>query len=491
LVIQPNNAIHPEVVTGVPDGLTCQLLHNAFTPEECRALIARLESQGFDDAAGRYPAWYRNNDRLVMDDPVLAAGLFHRLRPHLPEHWVEADGSRWVLSALNTRMRCCRYRAGQFFGVHQDGHFHRSAQEESRLTFMVYLNGAQEFSGGGTRFYRARTDGAPAFTVTPRAGTLIVFDHGLWHDGEPVPQGTKYVFRSDILYRRLGPATPQAGAHLGYVWRVRARRDGGLITASRDKSIAGWSASLVRDAEYLGHEASALDVVEDDCGRWWSVSRDGTARCWQGGRAVVSVPVSRDALICVTSVGDGQVAVGDARGSMTIVGDAGVVRRWRAHDAWVWAVAFDGALHTASDDGVVKRWSVLGALESQWRVNLPVRALAVCNGLMVAGDAEGNVRTPTSCFKAHDGGVTDLAFVDDGRVVTASEDGWARVWNLNSAELLGAHRHQNFVRSVAVLRDGRIASASYDGTVALWSVPGVQNGQNGIWNCPMEMGGVV
>ena len=61
--------------------------------------IERAEEEGFSPTGERYPAGYRNNDRLVIDDAELAETLFERLRSQLPES-LERDGERWVLVDL-------------------------------------------------------------------------------------------------------------------------------------------------------------------------------------------------------------------------------------------------------------------------------------------------------------------------------------------------------------------------------------------------------
>lgn len=37
--------------------------------------------------------------------------------------------------------------------------------------------------------------------VTPKRGTLFLFDHSLLHEGAEVTAGEKHVLRSDVMYR--------------------------------------------------------------------------------------------------------------------------------------------------------------------------------------------------------------------------------------------------------------------------------------------------
>ena len=67
--MQPNNALP------APESLESSivLVPDALAPEALRSLRARLVLRGFRATAGRYPGGYRDNDRLVFDDPELAA----------------------------------------------------------------------------------------------------------------------------------------------------------------------------------------------------------------------------------------------------------------------------------------------------------------------------------------------------------------------------------------------------------------------------------
>jgi prolyl 4-hydroxylase len=163
-------------------------------PDLCAAQIARIE------AAAPAPAPIttlrgavmrpdiRNNDRVVFDDPELAADLLARVRGHVPEL---LSGMR--LCGANERLRCYRYRPGQRFAPHYDGAFVRDDREQSLVSYLVYLN--DDFVGGETNFLQLGQ------TIVPRAGTALLFQHRLLHEGAEVREGCKYVLRSDLMYR--------------------------------------------------------------------------------------------------------------------------------------------------------------------------------------------------------------------------------------------------------------------------------------------------
>ncbi|MDB5309623.1 MAG: hypothetical protein JWO38_3825 [Gemmataceae bacterium] len=184
------------------------VVRNFLSPEECEQYIARTEAAGYGDAPINTFAGpmvnkkMRNNDRVMIDDPALAATTWDRLRPFVPPK----RGTSWLAVGLNERFRFYRYDPGQRFDWHFDGRYERSPTEVSNLTFMVYLNAG--FEGGATEFNlglgsTVRPDD-PIVRVVPEAGMALVFVHAMFHQGAAVTSGRKYVLRSDVMYRWVG-----------------------------------------------------------------------------------------------------------------------------------------------------------------------------------------------------------------------------------------------------------------------------------------------
>jgi WD40 repeat protein len=74
-------------------------------------------------------------------------------------------------------------------------------------------------------------------------------------------------------------------------------------------------------------------------------------------------------------------------------------------------------------------------------------------------------------LRGHEGPVNSAAFSPDGsRIVTASEDRTARIWDAATAKEIAVLRgHEGTVNSAAFSPDGsRIVTASYDRTARIW-----------------------
>jgi prolyl 4-hydroxylase len=179
------------------DGPKVFLVRNFLSPEECDRFIALSEQAGYEDATITTAAGFvmrkdiRDNARLMVDDPALAAALWDRARPFLPAEWFG-----WQVAGFNERFRYYRYDVGQRFAPHSDGTFERANGERSHFTFMVYLN--DDFEGGATAFYQSRVP----LQVRPERGAALGFYHRQLHEGQAVVRGRKYVLRTDVMYRR-------------------------------------------------------------------------------------------------------------------------------------------------------------------------------------------------------------------------------------------------------------------------------------------------
>jgi prolyl 4-hydroxylase len=170
------------------------ITENFLTPEECKGFIDFSEKQGYGEALIRVKGGgeqmrkdIRDNDRVIWDNLQVAAQLYEQVKDLL----VDIDG--YEPCGLNERFRFYRYRDGQQFKPHVDGSFKRSPTEESKVTLLLYLN--DDFEGGNTTLILENEE------VVPKEGMMLLFAHKIMHCGRPVTTGTKYILRTDVMYK--------------------------------------------------------------------------------------------------------------------------------------------------------------------------------------------------------------------------------------------------------------------------------------------------
>jgi hypothetical protein len=165
-----------------------------LTEQECSDFIKRIDAAEPTPApihGHRGPVMrpdVRNNSRVFLNDPRLAADLFERIFGYIPHRLLRM----WAVG-VNELFRCYHYAPGQRFALHSDGTFARNREERSLLTFLIYLN--QGMRGGETAFPEQGQ------CIIPQTGMALLFQHPLVHEGCTVQSGVKYVLRSDVMYR--------------------------------------------------------------------------------------------------------------------------------------------------------------------------------------------------------------------------------------------------------------------------------------------------
>jgi predicted 2-oxoglutarate/Fe(II)-dependent dioxygenase YbiX len=479
----------------LPDSpLYCRVVPGLFSPAECRELLAPAQPQ-FGSSAGLYPTYYRNNDRYVVDDAALAAQLLARAAPYLPAQLPATDAAGpWALLGVNPRLRFCRYQPGQYFHRHLDGVHHAAPAVESRLTFMVYLNDAADFVGGRTLFFRDQTSPEVWAAYEPRLGDLIVFDHQLWHEGEELQAGEKYVLRSDLLYARAGAATAAADGHRGYIWQLCPLTPQELLSAGRDQTIRVWDAAGHCRQQLRAHSHSILALGRLDADRFLSGSRDQRVVLWQRGAdgnfAVrYALTAHQGAVLALARLDADTFASAGADHLVHVYASATGQRQHtlRGHQDWVWQVLplAPEVLATSSEDGSIRLWhwpseQLLDTLPGA--ESLPSLAYRPESRELISGSLSGQISVhpltaagapagPARRFQAHQGLVRALLPLPGGLLASGGEDNCVRIWHLATGACRAEYRHDNFVQALARAPDGQLLSASYDGTIRRWPLP--------------------
>lgn len=170
-------------------------IDDVLDASECAEMCTKIERSA--PSIATHNPLYRNQDRVMGDDPTFAADLFARIRANLPERIGDFE-----LATLNARLRWYRYRAGQEFSPHMDHWYQPTPKRITLLTVLVYLN--HGFEGGDTRFMEQVEE-----RIRPHAGRVAVFQHKIRHEGERVTKGVKYALRTDVLYDAPHPIERQ------------------------------------------------------------------------------------------------------------------------------------------------------------------------------------------------------------------------------------------------------------------------------------------
>jgi hypothetical protein len=170
------------------------IVEGFFTQEECKGFITFSEKEGYSESLIRSKDGevvnksIRDNDRVIWDNPQCAGHLWDLVKDMVPS---DIDGYEPI--GLNDRFRFYRYKDGQQFKPHVDAPYKKSESELSKLTLLIYLN--EDFEGGATTLVLEGED------IKPKEGMLFLFEQKIMHCGRPVTTGTKYVLRTDVMYR--------------------------------------------------------------------------------------------------------------------------------------------------------------------------------------------------------------------------------------------------------------------------------------------------
>ena len=212
-------------------------LESVFAHNECSRLIRAASILGYrpDHPSNLSSPTGIDSCEWLVDDSIHDL-LYDRVREHLPLSMGETSSSSSsgsgsvknggnkkannALCGINKRWRFFRYGKNCVYRPHIDGSWpagslsedgksyelDKSGSTRSYLTFLIYLN--DDFEGGETKFYYPEEEGSKALVVrgiVPQMGSVLVFPQGntasLLHEGSAVTKGTKYVIRTDVLYK--------------------------------------------------------------------------------------------------------------------------------------------------------------------------------------------------------------------------------------------------------------------------------------------------
>jgi len=262
-----------------------------------------------------------------------------------------------------------------------------------------------------------------------------------------------------------------------------------LFTASRDNELRQWDVSSgVVQRVYQGHEAGLVSVdvqgkqlytaANDGTVRRWSMpdgKDQGNRMIWEMGATPISTAVSPDGSIIAVGFAMGRLSLYSATGHRLFV-------QSHAHASFIVRLAFNdegSLLATAGKDGKAKIWKVehtpRGLRLHLWHTikahdrtvydvtfspdgrQLATASLDGSCGVFDVATGEGQT------FKTHEGGVVTAAFLPHHRIITAGEDAFLRLWQLNNhgypTMLWQSAKAQEMLFWAAIAPDGTQAAA--------------------------------
>lgn len=220
-----------------PSSCCAFVLPSVLSPAECRYIVHKAtktttgfhyvtEAQHTDDGGGKTSVRLQNpnpHKLSVYEDVAFLEKLWEKMRQHIGvKNGLLDEFCRRTCCGpplgLNPRVRVLKYDAldDDRFEPHFDATT-RVGDQTSLLTVLVYLNDGDgaDFDGGETIYldldvsnvnivktpgYGSNSKEIGCARVTPKTGSVVIFEHDLYHSGAPLTRGTKYVMRTDIMF---------------------------------------------------------------------------------------------------------------------------------------------------------------------------------------------------------------------------------------------------------------------------------------------------
>ena len=164
----------------------------AISPAVCAGYIQLGDQVGWTptDIERLNPAYSRSQAYVPID----LAALYAAILPAAPTQLDEKD----IASLAADRTALMRYSEGEFMGLHTDVPFVDEQGAAALLSLILYLN--DDYEGGQTAFPGL------SFEAQPAVGKILLFPPNISHLSKPIVRGSKYIIRSEVLYR---PAAKQ------------------------------------------------------------------------------------------------------------------------------------------------------------------------------------------------------------------------------------------------------------------------------------------
>ena len=218
-------------------------IDGVLTASECAELCnacGNCDEMRFWSPAGRDDDTvrsFRDADTVEVKSHSISSKIWERMRHLLPRpkitvvddqddvNWEKELVGDWEASSLNFDLLFAKYPSGGAFSPHTDGRAIHDFNTRSFYSVIIFLNDIESSCGGGTRFYQEEAirnlklvsdvegngienhwsadESFLTNAVSAVSGRMLFFHQSLVHEGvPPLFPHTKFIIRSDIMYRR-------------------------------------------------------------------------------------------------------------------------------------------------------------------------------------------------------------------------------------------------------------------------------------------------
>ncbi|MCA9175588.1 MAG: hypothetical protein KDB14_13980, partial [Planctomycetales bacterium] len=305
---------------------------------------------------------------------------------------------------------------------------------------------------------------------------------------QPLPAGVNPIY--SVAITEDGQYAAAGRANQVFLYHVPSHRELGRLT----------DPAVLKSGVYSQPGVAHLDLVQavafSPNGELLATGGFRTAKIWRRAAGKIEGAQPADFAAAVKSMamsGDGKVAVFGLEDKSALVVELAsgkTLHTLSGHEGPVTAVAIsaDGAaIATGSDDKSVKLWGADGKEVGVIATPDAVSAVLLAGDFIVTGGPDKTVRVwkhPAKVTKeegkeepqllereipGHGGPVTSLSLLNDTQIVSGSDDGTARIWNLADGKAIRSITHGGPVKALAVQPGGAmLATASDNKSVKLW-----------------------
>jgi len=439
-------------------------IDNFITQQESEVLLAsRIKL--FEKANTHYPSYYRDNDRYLEDAPTIAHELFLKLKSY---DFKNKDLLHQMIG-LNERIRFCRYQEGQSFSIHQDGVYYPAESQATKYTFLLYLN--DDFKGGKTSFYNSKTDTNSRKSIRPKKGKLIIFDHRIWHKGDLILKGDKYILRSDIIVN----TTLNHTHHQGYIWNLTACDKKTFISSGRDTYIKFWNTDLELHTSFKIHTKSVIKVIQVALDRFISCSRDFTLKKWNPKGEVLASVRFREMIISLQKDTTGHIIAAGTSGRLYyLTQELKMIKNFKVQENWIWDLLLlpNDRVISCCEDGTI-HISHITTQRSKciYTYQKPLFCMYLHYTTLYIGAKDGVLlkiclnTLHVEKIKIHQDAIRAILLKDEIHLFTCGEDNRIFMTDLDSAISQEFSKSPSFIQDM-LLMNNSLYAAGFDGIIS-------------------------